>query len=132
MVLESLGYGLIGLIVRPVLAAMLAFGVGCVSGFVTISVTTILQISTPGEIRGRIFGLLGTIAGAITPISMGLSGIVADLVDRNVPLIYMTCGGMMTLLSLLVSFRPGFRDFLSFEPEGGPPEGIRESIVSLD
>ncbi len=121
IVLQSLGYGLLGLATRPGTALALASAGGVLNGFITVVLTTLLQLRTPEAIRGRVFGLLATIAGAIAPIAMGLSGVVADLAGHNISLIYIACGGMMTLLSVLILLDRGYRRFLTSEPgaEGG-------------
>lgn len=131
MLLEPFGYGALGLINSPYTAMAMAFGGGVTSGFVTVNITTLLQITTPGEIRGRVFGLLGAIAASLTPIAMGLAGVIADLVNQNIPLIYVTCGAIMILLSMLVLPRQEFRHFLAYEPEGEIPKEIKEQIVPL-
>lgn len=117
IVLESAGYGLLGLVREPVTAMLLAFLGGITGGFVTVNITTILQITTPGEIRGRVFGLLGALSGILAPFAMGLAGVVADLVDQNIPLIYVTCGIIMTVLSLAVLLNQNVRHFLAYERE---------------
>ena len=75
--------------------------IGALNGFLHINLITILQIAIPSEMRGRIFGLLTTLTGGLVPVSMGLSGVVADLVDQNIPLIYAVCGGITLVLSIL-------------------------------
>ncbi len=123
IIAESAGYGLLALVRDPLLALVLAFLDGILSGVVTINVTTLLQIATPGEIRGRVFGLLSTIAGGLTPIAMGLTGVVADLVQQNIPLIYAVCGTTMLLITGAVSLKREFREYLACEPlpEVTPP-----------
>jgi len=91
--------------------------VGLLNGFININIATILQLSTPTDIRGRVFGLLTTLSSGLTPIAMGLSGVVADLFDQNIPLIFTLSGSIATLFSLLVSFGKDFRNFLAYEPE---------------
>jgi DHA3 family macrolide efflux protein-like MFS transporter len=122
IILNSLGYGALGLVRTPSAAMVLAFLGGLTTGFVTVNITTIVQITTPGEIRGRVFGLLGTISASLTPIAMGLAGVVADLVNQNIPLIYVTCGVIMGLLSILVSLDREFRGFLAYAPPPSPPQ----------
>ena len=131
ILLESFGYGMLGLVSNPSTAMAMAFVGGVTGGFVTVNITTLLQITTPGDIRGRVVGLLGTIAGSLTPIAMGLAGVVADLVNQNIPLIYITCGVIMILLSILVSLNRDFRHFLAYEPEREIPKEIKEQIVPL-
>jgi len=115
IILESMIYALIGWLNFLIPVMGLTFLAGVMNGFTAINITIILQLTTPSEIRGRVFGLLGTIIGAITPIAMGLSGVVADLVNQNIPVIYMFCGLLMALFSTIVAFSKKYRDYLAFE-----------------
>ncbi|MDY7076348.1 MAG: MFS transporter [Chloroflexota bacterium] len=132
IILQAAGYGVLGLVRNPTMAVALAFLGGFTSGFVTVNITTIVQITTPGEIRGRVFGLLAAISGSLTPIAMGLAGVVADLVNQNIPLIYVSCGAIMTLLSVLVSLSRDFHGFLAHDQKGEIPHGVKEQVVALD
>lgn len=115
IMIESIGYVFLGMARTSMLAMILAFLGGLVTGVVQVYLITILQISTPGTIRGRIFGLLSTIAGSITPIAMGLTGVIADLLDQNIPLIYGACGVILFTIALVMSLRPEFREYLAYE-----------------
>jgi len=115
LVLDSVGFGLLGVILIPIASLILMFLIGALNGFININIVTILQITTPTEMRGRVFGLLGTISAGLMPISMGLTGVVADTVNQNVPLIYIACGGISALLSIVVSLSREFRRFLAYE-----------------
>lgn len=114
LILEAAGFGMLGLIRLPWPAMGLAFLGGAVSGFTTVKITTILQMTTPSEIRGRVFGLLGTIVGALTPIAMGLTGIIADLIGQNIPLIYIVSGATMAASVIIISFNSRFRQLLAY------------------
>ena len=57
-----------------------------------VNLLTALHLATPQSIRGRVLGLLMTVAMSLAPISMGLSGIVADLMGRAVPRLFIACG----------------------------------------
>ncbi|HEX2979350.1 MAG TPA: MFS transporter [Anaerolineaceae bacterium] len=131
MVLESFGHGLLGVVGNVWMALGLAVLGGGFGGFVSVMLTTLLQKRTPKEIRGRIFGLLGAIAGAITPVAMGLSGVVADLTGQNIRLIYVVCGLAMTALSISIVFNRPLRRFLNstddeLEPRDTPLRVIAE------
>jgi DHA3 family macrolide efflux protein-like MFS transporter len=97
---------------EAVQAVVLMMIIGALNGFFNINLFTTLQIAVPSEIRGRIFGLLITLTSGLTPISMGLSGVIADLVNQNIPLIYAICGIITLLLSILTSFSKDLRIFL--------------------
>jgi DHA3 family macrolide efflux protein-like MFS transporter len=108
--------GVLGLIRNPFIAIAMFLLIGVLSGMANIYIITILQLTTPSGIRGRVFGLLGTISAGITPIAMGMAGIVADLMDHNIPFIYGFCGVTTALLSLLVSLSRDYREYLAYEP----------------
>ncbi|MCL5958372.1 MAG: MFS transporter [Chloroflexi bacterium] len=118
MICQSTGYALLGFVNDTGIVLALAFAGGFLGGFFTVNLTTILQVTTSSEIRGRVFGLLGTISGAITPVAMGLAGIITDMVGQNIPLIYASCGIMMGLLGVLISLNGAFRAFLAYEGNG--------------
>jgi MFS family permease len=92
------------------------------NGYVNVNISTIVQTTTPSDLRGRVFGLLATISAALAPISMGLTGVVADLLGQNIPLIYSACGAIMIVLTLLIALNRAFRSFLVSEPELEEPQ----------
>jgi MFS family permease len=98
---------------KSILALAIWVSIGAANGFININIITLLQTSIPGELRGRIFGLLTTITAGLTPFGLGLGGVVADLTGRNIPLIYGTCGIILILLSITISLIRPFRRFLS-------------------
>jgi len=90
--------------------------IGAANGFVNINIITLLQISIPSELRGRIFGLLTTLTAGLTPIALGLGGVIGDLTGRNIPLIFGSCGIILIVLSVILALLRPFRRFLSGEP----------------
>jgi DHA3 family macrolide efflux protein-like MFS transporter len=116
ILLTCIGFILLGLVRNTYIAVLLGFFYGVSSSYITVSITTIVQIRTPADLRGRIFGLLAAISGSLAPIAMGLSGIIADLLDQNIPALYMGCGIIMTILVLIISFNTDFRNFLADQP----------------
>ena len=123
LIVMSLLFGGLGLVRTPPAALLILILVGTLNGYININIATIMQLTTPSEIRGRVFGLMGTLAGGLAPIAMGLTGTITDLVDQNVPLIYVACGCITAALSVVLSLGREFRDFMAFEP---PPEAPEE------
>ena len=111
----SIIWGSLGLITIPIMSLILVLIGGILNGFFNIALITLLQKTTPSEIRGRVFGLLSTLSSALAPLAMGLAGIVADLVNQNIPLIYTTCGAILVIVSIAISLNREFRNFLSYE-----------------
>lgn len=112
LILMSVGFGGLGGVGVPIISLVIVLASGMLNGFFNINVITILQVTTPSELRGRVFGLLSTFAMGLAPIGLGLSGIVADLTNQNIPLIFITCGGILAALSILASISREFRNFL--------------------
>ncbi len=120
MIVESAGFGALAFVRSPLVALAFSLADGVVAGFVAVSISAILQVTTPREFRGRVFGLLRSIAGAAAPLGMGLAGIAADILNKNIPLIYGFCGGMMTVTALCLASSRNFRSFVSFRDEPAP------------
>lgn len=115
MVIEGAGPAALAAIRNPGLALVVVFAAGVVGGFVSVGVTFVLQITTAQEMRGRVFGVLATIAGSISPLAMGVSGLIADLLGRNIPLMFLLCGGAIVAVALLLSGSGPFREYLATE-----------------
>ena len=128
MFTEAASYAVLGMM-RSVPPA-LAFAVvgGALDGFVIVNLTTILQLTTPSEIRGRVFGLLGTISSGLAPIGMGLAGVVADLVHQNIPLIYVVVSALMALLILIAASDSHFREYLAYRARREPQVPKSEEV----
>lgn len=115
LILMSSGMAAFAVVDEAVTALLLMLTVGILNGYININIITLLQITTSAEMRGRIFGLLTTLTAGLMPISMALGGIIGDLTQHNIPLIYGTCGSLMILFSILTAFSPAFRNFLAYD-----------------
>lgn len=92
------------------LLLFLTFGV--LVSFFNISITTQIQTKTDSMILGRVFGFLGMLSRSLYPISLGLSGIIADIFDKNVLAIYLGCGLILLIITTAISLNPLYRDYL--------------------
>jgi len=101
---------------EPVLSLALIVLTGVFGGTFNVATLTLIQLATPDGMRGRMFGLLQTLVGGLSPISMGITGVVADLLDQNVPLIYLVCGGVLVVISIAIAANRDYRKFLAAEP----------------
>ncbi len=86
---------------------------GALNGFSNILIITLIQVTTPGRLLGRVFSVLTTIAGALSPIAMGLSGVVADALNQNIPVIYIGSGLTTTVLAVVMLSGRETRAFLA-------------------
>ena len=58
-------------------------------------------------------GVMGTVVLGLIPFSQGLSGLLIDAVNQQVPLIYTAVGGLFIGLVLLASCAASFRSYLA-------------------
>ncbi len=113
----------------PVNAMLILGFVGLVGGGMNVMLISVIQMSTPSEIRGRVFGLLATISAGLAPISLGLADVVADYLDRNIPLIYVFCGlGVIAVMPFLV-FSKSFHQLMAFQQEPVKDDGVEQGTA---
>jgi MFS family permease len=120
MMLAATPFMLISFIRSAPVALGVAVLLGAAVGLVNVHVMTIMQAATPSELRGRVMGLLGTLAGAVVPLGMAVGGIVGDLTGKNVPLIYACCGAASFLFTTVTLRRFGTQEFLAREDAASP------------
>jgi MFS family permease len=99
--------------VRSVL--VIIFVAGVANGFFNITLQTLFQLTTPAGMRGRVFSLLATVTQGLTPIGMGLSGAIADLLEQDIRMIYVCTGASCLLIALAVSLSRDYRAYLAYE-----------------
>lgn len=86
---------------------------GVFLGVMMVSFTTLMQATTPDEIRGRVSSVMMTVIMGSVPLAMGLAGVLADLVDQNIPLLFIGAGGLSAILVTCMALNRDFRAFLS-------------------
>ena len=118
---------LFGFIRAKELALINMFMGGVMIGFFNVNVLTILQQTTPDWIRGRVFAVLTTITGGLTPVGMGMTGVITDLLNQDVPLV-LIAGGVLSFLScVILTFSRAFREYMAYEPD--PEEVAKEKVA---
>jgi len=106
---------LLGFATAPWIALAAMSLAGIFNGFNMIQIITLMQLEAPVESRGRILGLFETLSISMAPLAGGMIGPVADLLDRNIPLIYSLCAGGLAAVALFWSLDPATRAFFASE-----------------
>ena len=85
---------------------------GVFMGVMMVAFTTLMQATTPDELRGRVMSVMMTLIMGTMPIAMGLAGVLADAVDQNVPLLFVGGGIAAGCIVTVMGRGRAFRDFL--------------------
>jgi MFS family permease len=111
----ALSLGVIGFITTPFLVLGIVVITGLATGVFIVKTTTVIQLAASTEIRGRVFGLLTTLTSGVAPIGMGIAGVIADMANKNIPVIYATCGLLVLVMSIGLALSREARAFLALD-----------------
>ncbi len=111
----SISLGIVGFILQPFIVLGVVTIIGLTAGIFIVKTTTVIQLAASSEIRGRVFGLLGTLTSGLAPIGMGIAGVIADMANKNIPMIYATCGLLVLVMSVGLALSREARDFLTID-----------------
>jgi len=110
---------LLGSLKSIALILPLIYLIGAAVAIIIVNLNTIIQLSTPTTMHGRIFGLYHTVSAASIPVGMGIFGFILDIM-RNVSsdqsqssaIVFLLCGITLFLVWLLFIVHPRFRALL--------------------
>jgi DHA3 family macrolide efflux protein-like MFS transporter len=98
----------------PVMAA-LVFVTGIVNAILNTFINTVLQLATPQAMRGKVFGLLISIAGGLMPIAYATGGVLAEFI----PIRLLIAGSFVLVSAFYVPLlaSASFRRYIKFNPD---------------
>ena len=97
-------------------------------GILIVTFTTLMQATTPDELRGRVSSVMMTVMMGTVPLAMGLAGVLADLVDQNIPLLFIWAGTISGVLVTAIAFNRPFREFLATRLFTTNPDRVTDQI----
>jgi MFS family permease len=104
--IQGLGLFLLSFAPNIILASITIAVLGCCSGFFTVVAITWIQKQTPPQLLGRVMSLGMLSSYGIAPFSYALAGLLADL---NLTFLFGTAGGIMLIITILLSANPSLR-----------------------
>jgi MFS transporter, DHA3 family, macrolide efflux protein len=106
----------------PVMAA-LAAGFGLANAITNSFIGATLQSAVPQNLRGKVFSLVGTIAGGLTPIAFAVAGGLAELLPLRVLIAVSFAVTMLCFVPL--AFSGSARRLINYDPAASVLEDIR-------
>ncbi|MGD8979878.1 MAG: MFS transporter [candidate division WOR-3 bacterium] len=98
----------------PMMAA-LVFVTGFVNAILNTFINTVLQLTTPQAKRGKVFGLLMSIAGGLMPIAYATGGVLAEFIPIRLLISVSFALVLVFYVPMLAS--ASFRSYVRFDPE---------------
>jgi DHA3 family macrolide efflux protein-like MFS transporter len=100
----------------PMGAAALLAAAGIAGGVFNVGVITLIQKRTRDELRGRVFGLVQSLAMAATPVAMLGAGALADATGHDARVVFAACGAALIITTLCAAAHQPLRDYLEDRP----------------
>jgi MFS family permease len=92
----------------PLFTTFLLFIIGLMIGAIGPMVMTVMGERTPAELRGRVFGVFGTLANAAIPLSVLATGFLLEIMRASVVIALLAfCFMLITIIAVLL---PAFRE----------------------
>ncbi len=101
----------VNLIYMSVMAALIGLSIAVVNALIS----AVMQITVPAEMRGKVFGLLGTMAGSLTPVAMAVGGWLGEIFPLR-PLMS-GCFILTFAAFFILIFVPSIIRFFNFDPK---------------
>jgi MFS family permease len=96
---------------------------GFFNAIVNVLIETVTQLTVPQDMRGKVFGLLGTLSQGLTPIAMAVGGLLGEIFPLRTIISFSLIAVILVMLPL--PFSGAFRRFISFDPKRDTVETIK-------
>ena len=100
-------------------ALILFFLFGLTMTTVMVVGMTLVQSAAPPAIRGRVIAAFSTVVITTFPVSTLIGGLLADALDKNIPVIIFIAAGMSLVLFVPLVMTRALREFLAMDIEQG-------------
>ncbi len=111
----TIAWALFPLTINLPLMITLVFLGGVGNSILNIMIQTITQLTIPQNMRGKVFGLLGTLSHSLTPLAMAAGGILGEFFP--IPLVISVSFTIIFFAMVPMLFSRDFRDFIEYNPD---------------
>jgi len=95
--------------------ALLAFVGGVASALLNTFMASVIQLTVPQEMRGKVFGILGSFSTGLMPLALVTGGVLAEFIPIR---ILISASFAVTILLYLPLFASAaFRHTITFDPD---------------
>ena len=101
----------------------LAAGFGLANAVTNSFISAVLQSAVPQHLRGKVFSLVGTIAGGLTPLAFALAGGLAEILPLRG--LIAAAFGVTMLCFIPMAFSAPTRRLINYDPAKSTLEEIR-------
>lgn len=125
---------LLSIVNQPVIALLCFATLGILNGYTSITLITQIQTSIDPDMRGRVLGNFMTLTGAVVPVALGITGVLIDVLNKNIVLMLTVCGFALVALSISLLLNRNFLNFLVYTPVVIQQEHIvkEEELLQLE
>ena len=118
--------GLFGFVGNGILATGIMVMGGLIVGYYTIAYETGIQLRIPDHLRGRVFGAIGTVSACLMPLGQFFSGIIADITDKNVSMIFLFSGICLLITTFILLTKRSSLEVLEYDINDTSPKAKTE------
>ena len=104
------------------LMAFLAFLSGVASALFNTFIASVIQLTVPQDMRGKVFGLLGSLSSGLTPFAMVIGGVLAEFIPMRVLISGSFAVTILLYIPLFLSAE--FRRTITFNPATQTPADL--------
>ena len=112
LVLMNLFMVLIGFTYNFIPMIILAFFIGSFNTIVNVIFQTVVQISTPPEHLGKVFGIISTLTGALSPIAMAVCGFTAQFLGVRKTIV--TCFIIAAVSTIPILLNSSLKEYINY------------------
>jgi DHA3 family macrolide efflux protein-like MFS transporter len=95
--------------------AALVFVTGFVNAILNTFINTVMQLTTPQDKRGKVFGLLASVAGGLMPVAYAVGGVLAEFISIRLLISASFIVVLGCYLPMFLSI--SFRRYIRFDPD---------------